>query len=453
MEIIELLDTDKVEMFNGMLRFNPYLMFIDLILIFSLLYNWYKYNKVDKLKINYWYLFIFKYFFFNLLIMYPFNSSYHNRYSVGHLVVAIDKFVDTAFCISIIGYFSFLIGGYFYRKVLMKRVVNKDFFSFELFVQNNINSSITTYLMYSISLFLILIVLYFSTSNGFMFNPRYYFLSNSDVRPFYNLTLALFPISVIFIGLRCINFPSKINITLLLIILFFSMFLGTRAAILEPILILLFLFYLKKSENVNYFHVIGIVFFLLFLAITISNLRGKGASEGAAFQEIFFGNHFSDTRDFAWILTFFDFESWLGNTYFSGIITFIPRKFSEFREEWAWGVYSSKLIGVSDPTFPGLRPGFFGEMYFNFGIIGVILLGFISGNLVNHMNLRILNEYNTSRDVIKMYSYTILSFLVMSSALSIVFVSFYSYFGIMIVLTFVRQLIDFFKTKLKININ
>ena len=101
-------------------------------------------------------------------------------------------------------------------------------------------------------------------------------------------------------------------------------------------------------------------------------------------NELFYGNHLSDTRDFAWVLAFWDGDYVLGKTYLAGLFSFIPRFLSEFRQEWALSLYTNRLVGFDPSLHAGLRPGLFGEVYFNFSLIGVFCLGLILGYFLRY---------------------------------------------------------------------
>jgi hypothetical protein len=97
----------------------------------------------------------------------------------------------------------------------------------------------------------------------------------------------------------------------------------------------------------------------------------------------FYGNNFSDLRDFAWIHGYWNGELFLGRTQLAGLLGFVPSVLSSFRAEWGWGRITTSITGLSygevDTTHAGLRAGMFGESYFNFGFAGVIAAGLALG--------------------------------------------------------------------------
>jgi oligosaccharide repeat unit polymerase len=441
-----LIELEKIELLDGRIRCNPILLGLDFLVLVHFIYSWYRQYKHTGLKLDYWHLMIFKLFIINVFILYPFNASYFNKVSIGHLIVLTDKWVDQAFLITCSGYCCFIIGGFFYEKMLFRYFEKSDFFSIEKFVENNIKDKISSNLLVILSLILIMVMFSLVYQSGNFFNPRGYFLADASIRPIYNLTIALYPISVIFIGLKYIEYHKNTYLYLFLFLVFLSFFLGVRSAILESIVVLFLFYYFKNHSTVSFLQIFLVVILIVILAFKISILRNDTTTVDFI-GETLYGNHFSDTRDFALLLSYFDFNWLEGKTYISGIITFIPRKYSEFREEWAWGIYAARILGIVDPLFPGHRPGFFGEMYINFNIWGVIILGLFSGAVVKHIDFRILKEYNNNNDVIKMYSYTVLMWLVLSLAISIIFVFLYTFIIIIIFLAIIRQFILYLKKK------
>jgi hypothetical protein len=139
---------------------------------------------------------------------------------------------------------------------------------------------------------------------------------------------------------------------------------GRRALALVPaaLVVLLFVFYVGDVREGQYS-----------LLLTAANF-------GVLF---FYGNNFSDLRDFAWMLAFWDGEWLAGRTQLAGALGFIPAFLSPFRTEWGWGRVSVEMVGIgfrdTPGLHPGLRPGAFGEPYLNFGLPGVILGGLALG--------------------------------------------------------------------------
>src|SRR4051812_31734800 len=102
--------------------------------------------------------------------------------------------------------------------------------------------------------------------------------------------------------------------------------------------------------------------------------------------KLFYGNNFSDLRDFAWVRSYWDGTYFLGKTQLAGVLAFIPSVLSTFRAEWNWGVVTTSIAGLDPLVNPGLRAGVFGEMYFNFGLPGVLAAGFAYGYVIRRIH-------------------------------------------------------------------
>jgi hypothetical protein len=101
--------------------------------------------------------------------------------------------------------------------------------------------------------------------------------------------------------------------------------------------------------------------------------------------KLFYGNNFSDLRDFAWIHSLWDGTYYFGKTQLAGLLGFIPSVISPFRAEWNWGVVTTTMVGLDPLVTPGLRAGVFGEMYFNFGLPGVLGAGLLYGYAIRRV--------------------------------------------------------------------
>lgn len=118
-------------------------------------------------------------------------------------------------------------------------------------------------------------------------------------------------------------------------------------------------------------------------ALALESLRdGEDAPSALAssLPRLAYGNNISDVRDFAWVMSRWDGRLLLGRTYISGSLAFIPSHFFAWRREWAWAPFSTEAAGMGAHVLHfGLRPGMSGEVYFNFGIVGVIVLALVVG--------------------------------------------------------------------------
>jgi hypothetical protein len=111
-------------------------------------------------------------------------------------------------------------------------------------------------------------------------------------------------------------------------------------------------------------------------ALTVLTFGGK----------MFYGNNFSDLRDFAWVRSAWNGELFFGKTQLAGLLAFMPSAISSFRSEWNWGVVTTTLAGLDPTVTPGLRAGAFGETYFNFGLPGVLIAGLLYGYLTKRLH-------------------------------------------------------------------
>ena len=120
-----------------------------------------------------------------------------------------------------------------------------------------------------------------------------------------------------------------------------------------------------------------------------------------AFQLLtFYGNSFSDLRDFSWVLSAWDGVYLNGKTYLSAFISFVPSALSSFRAQWGIGKVTAVLAGFDPLEHPGLRPGMFGESYLNFGITGVMFIGTILGYSYRYIDYKIKKAANTTDFII-----------------------------------------------------
>jgi oligosaccharide repeat unit polymerase len=153
-----------------------------------------------------------------------------------------------------------------------------------------------------------------------------------------------------------------------------------------------------------------------------------------------FGNQFSDLRDFAWILSRFNGEWLMGKTYVAGYTPFLPSVLSPFRTEFGWGRWSSAIAGLDPTHHGGLRAGIFGEIYFNFGLVGFLVIcpivGWITGSIFANGTAFMRNKPKQSICASAVIVYTLAQLV-----LDVIFTtSFYQALVILIVVIFVGAL-------------
>ncbi|MBO6246295.1 MAG: hypothetical protein J6N55_08470, partial [Anaerovibrio sp.] len=93
-----------------------------------------------------------------------------------------------------------------------------------------------------------------------------------------------------------------------------------------------------------------------------------------------------------------------GKTYIAGLMSFIPRFLSEFRECWAIGVVTASTVGYDPMMHPGLRISKFGEPYLNFSYMGVVLSGIIYGYFLRKYDLLLKRCMSDNVPIAKFYS-------------------------------------------------
>lgn len=327
--------------------------------------------------------------FIPLVLMYPFALSPKNIPATGYTwYLRYLNYIDKAFIISLIGILGFIIGCLVARSKQADNfpVLNSVSQSFKFLSKT---SSLLVLSLFLIGLFFLMYKLgYFAQGN----TARAYAMANPAVRPIANLFLALLPL---FVSLSLFVFHTKRSILAIFFILIgilLGLTSGTRTATLGGILLFIYAkFNFQSKKRSNLLKIVFLGFVLLFLAIYIGDLRehqyNPFVTIDKLYNKLFYGNNFSDLRDFAWVLSGWD-ESYLyGRTQLAGLLSFIPSSIFSFREEWRLGVFTTRVLGFDHSIHPGLRPGIFGEPYFNFGYIGVMFFGFLYGYIIYRIHL------------------------------------------------------------------
>ncbi|MBD8688579.1 MULTISPECIES: O-antigen polymerase [unclassified Rhizobium] len=317
-----------------------------------------------------------------ILVMSPFASSDQNMEAVGNSIYIIRDYINEAFYLSVLGVVFVLVGmglaTFSSGKSAMFTFVEKGY----AFWQTKPGVWIS------------LVVIIFATMGLIAlgvrpFEGRQFSFENTSLRPAINLYSVILP--TITLSLLVYGFGhNRFFVFAGLMCSGLGLMIGTRGASIETLFIFvvcLIIAYRYKNLAAFTLSIAGFVTVAIVIGILRSTADGDNSVDilqTVSFQ-IFFGNNFSDFRDYAWILSGFDGRFYNGMTYLAGYMALVPSFISEFRNDFRMGIITSTLAGLDPQFHAGLRPTLFGEAYLNFGISGVVfiatLFGFYFGKL------------------------------------------------------------------------
>jgi hypothetical protein len=359
-------------------RMSPYALLLYTLgnLAFLAYYLW-RYLRNGILSFDSYFV-IFK-LYIPIVFFLPFSLSRANGIvATGAFHEVYQDHVETAFFICTLGIACFLVGAFFAR---FSRLGLPGYTtvttSLRVFWLSRIGLTSTTLLV------LALLVLMM----GLCFEPghaRDTALRNPLLSPIYNVFHIVTPFVALNMLVRGYRTASPIFYALGTLLAAFGLFGGTRGASVGVFITFVFILLISTRAK-NVLPPLLATAGLLIAAVYVSGFRSGefGLSQISRLPVVLlYGNNFSDLRDFAWILSGWDFEYLGGKTQLAGLLAFIPSSLSEFRTTWSWGNFSTVTAGLSSEGHAGLRPTIFGEWFFNFGYLGVALSGFLAGFVV-----------------------------------------------------------------------
>jgi len=354
-------------------------------------------------RIDFWHTQLFLSCVFANMIMLPFAKSDLNILVLGRDLSAVVAVLPTIFLITLLGYAAVWGGGALwrldaglgYRKDLARLLDIIPNCSLMLMSSRGV-------LVFQAALCLAgqfsLLAYYFSV-NGLAFDLRTFTFENPTLRP---IALAISNYSIVIAShclARYVDTRERILLFSTLVLTCGLVFFGARGNLVAIYLNVLLCYLVMRRNRVSLFR----TFVLMSLALTflfyLGSVRGGEYSVSgfvASFVTLlFFGNNFSDLRDFAWVYSAWDHVWWGGKTYLAAITSFVPRFASQFRDTSAMGAVTASTVGFDPQIHPGLRPGIFGESYFNFGLLGVILVGVLFGIILRYVDLTVKSAFAT----------------------------------------------------------
>ena len=381
------------EAFSGIIKFNPWLLSLDILLIIWFLSGWYVQYRRTGSYIDYWHYTLFLGFFIPVLVMYPFSSSSLNMLTVGYQNIdAIERSINEAYLVTITGFGAAYAGKYVYdhfRPLFGVEMLIAPFATTlgkcYVAVTTNPNVSRVFALIY---ILMMSAFIGFMISTGSLTNPREFFMLNTQYRPIYTFILSTFEVSFLIISTRALQYNKTTDKLLIATLVLFGFFLGVRAPLFLHGLSfgVLYVLYRKKGylppAKVGIF-ILATLFLIMLFAFVRNNSRGNDLDFSIALAsfipDIFYGNTFSDVRDFSWVLGYWNREHYWGMSYLAASLSFIPSYIYPIRDVYGIGKITVITAGLDPTLHPGLRMGLFGEMYLNFGLVGVLLFGFVWG--------------------------------------------------------------------------
>ena len=339
---------------------------------------------------------------FVIHFMLPFARSSLNVFALGGLVTRTQAYANEAYLISTLGYASVLVGGSLWR--FNMGLGTRRYFAeiLELPTRGSLmllrsKSLLLAHGILAVTLLGAVVLYYFSLS-GFGFNMRGLLLTYPALRPIAQFS-AFYSV---LIGSHCLARFSVLRersmLLVVCLIMALLLFFGERSNLLALALLTIMVGMVKLRRRLKLTYFVGGIAVMFGVAFLLNGLRDINFTfQGAAAKfalELLYGNSFSDTRDFALVLSFWDGHYFNGLTYLAGLLAFIPRALSTFRDTWAIGVVTASMAGFDPTQHPGLRVGNFGEAFFNFGFAGVVLLGLFTGATIRFVDIRMKQALN-----------------------------------------------------------
>jgi hypothetical protein len=356
----------------------------------GLVLGWLGRQLIRRRLVSYLSALVFFAFFLPIILQYPFAFSPLNGLTIGGANYANYRaYVDVAFLITMAGFGMLLVG---YAATGPR---GSEFGPMTLVASGLRAWTQSVFLQLSSVFILLLFGLLFALGLVGAGGARNIAQAIPTLRPLYNIAHILLPLTIaldLYVGLqgrrRAMLALAVVNVGL-------ATLTGARTVALGGLLLFAMAALLHASllQRLNVSRVLKII--PVGVAILIAALYLGDVREGqynilrtiaTLGIKLFYGNNFSDLRDFAWVRSYWDGTYYLGKTQLAGLLAFIPSAISSFRSEWNWGVITTSIAGLDPLVNPGLRAGVFGEMFFNFGLPGVLIAGFLYGYVIRRVH-------------------------------------------------------------------
>ena len=390
---------------------------IDFLAFLLFAVSYYRHCYRRGYRIDFWHSQLFLFFVFPNMVMLPFARNELNALIVGRDLGGIVDVTPTVFAIDMTGFLALYVGGFLWRLRLGAGIRKAAGDLLQLGPRCSMMLMSSRDVLISLSLLCfclqgLMLALYFS-HEGFGFNLRAYTFANPGVRPLSQITA----LTTVVIASHCLAryFDTKEK-SLLACTILLSLgltFFGQRTTIALIFINVVLCYMVKLRDKISLLKILTTFSGLVALGLYLGNVREGEYSIAEFLASLAFlalyGNTFCDLRDFAWIYAHWDHQLWLGKTYLAGLATFVPRGLSDFRATWSFGIATDWTVGLDVELHPGLKPGLFGESFFNFGWLGAIVTGLIFGLLLRRVDIDVRAAVSGSRpSIMRAFSSTML---------------------------------------------
>ncbi len=345
-------------------------------------------------RIDFWHAQLFLACVFPNLIMLPFARSDLNFVVLGSDLSAVVAALPLIFLITLLGYVAVLAGGALWRLKAGLGLRRDAIRVLDVVPRCSmmLMSSPRILVFQSALCFLgqVAILSFYFLSNGFGFDLRSFTFENPTLRP---IALVISNYSIVIAShclARYIDTKERILLLCTLALTGGLVFFGARGNLVAIYINVVLCYFIMLRNKVSLFRVVTLTGLVTVFGFYLGNVRAGDFSPSGFFSSfasmVLYGNTFSDLRDFAWVYSAWDHLFWGGRTYLAAILSFVPRFASHFRDTWAMGAATASTVGFDPQVHPGLRPGIFGESYFNFGLIGVVGIGLMFGFILRRID-------------------------------------------------------------------
>ena len=368
---------------------------LDALAIFSFAISYYLTCYRKGYRIDMWHSQMFMGIVMPNMLMLPFTRSELNYPILGNDFAAVQDVLPNVFLISLLGYLGILAGGFAWRihiglgtRKLAAQLL--DIVPQCSMMLMSSRSVLVFQALLCMALQIMMLMLYFG-QNGFGFDLRAYTFAHPELRPValiisnYSIVIASHSLA------RYIDTKEKVLLACTLLLSFGLLFFGARSNILSIYISILLCYLIKLRTRVSLLRIVVTASAMILVVLYLGSVRSGQYSLGTFFSLLaallLYGNTFSDLREFAWVDAVWDHQFWMGKTYLAALMSFVPRFVSQFRDTWGMGAATATTLGFDPHEHPGVRPGSFGESYFNFGLPGVMIVGLILGIMWRYIDI------------------------------------------------------------------
>lgn len=174
---------------------------------------------------------------------------------------------------------------------------------------------------------------------------------------------------------------------------------GSLVGLFMPLIVFFLLKLIKRKKLIKLNWFVALAFIISILSVSYAAYVRIERSGSDSFSSIIYGRTFDALENSIRIMNKYEAGSHFGvNTVVYPLLNFIPRKFWKNKPIGLGRKIVIDIYGAPKDTPVSFAPGFLGEVYVDFGYVGIAIFGLLVGLIIKNFDILVIEEMSNNRN-------------------------------------------------------